>query len=134
MPIRRESNGQSIDNRNTIDVKVFNRNVVALLDTSTSRSCISKTFADQLKLKIVPIESNDTFLRLQAANGLNLQIAEQVEISIKISGCHIPHTFIVLPPLHQYLILGSDFFATTHAVIDLSKNLVTFYVCMYVCT
>ena len=33
----------------------------------------------------------------------------------------------MLPQLHQNLILGCDFFAMTHAVIDLSKNLVTFY-------
>ena len=90
MPIRRESIGHSTDNRNTIDVKVFNRNVVALLDTGASRSCISKTFADQLKINILLIQNNDKFLTLQAANGNNLQIAGQVEISIKISGCHIP--------------------------------------------
>ena len=76
---------------------------------------------------ILPIQNNDKFLTLQAANGNNLQIAGQVEISIKISGCHIPHTFIVLPQLHQNLIVACDFFAMTHAVIDLSKNLVTFY-------
>ena len=64
MPIRRESNGHSIDNRNTIDVKVFNRNVVALLDTGASRSCISKTFADQLWINILPIENNDKFLNV----------------------------------------------------------------------
>ena len=84
MPIRRESNGHSIDNRHTIDVKVFNRNVVALLDTGASRSCISKTFADQLTLNILPTKNNDKFLTLQAANGNNLQIAGQVEISIKL--------------------------------------------------
>ena len=33
----------------------------------------------------------------------------------------------MLPQLHQNLILGCDFFAMTHAVIDLSKHLVTFY-------
>ena len=107
MPIRRESNGHSIDNRNTIDVKVFNRNVVALLDTGASRSCISKTFADQLKFNILPIENNDKILTLQQANGNNIQIAGQVEISIKIGGCHIPHTFIVFPQLHQNLILAA---------------------------
>ena len=127
MPMIRESNGHSIDNRNTINVKVFNRNVVALLDTGASRSYISKTFADQLKIDILPIQNNDKFLTLQAANGNNLQIAGQVEILIKISGCHITHTFIVLPQLHQNLILSCDFFPMTHAVIDLSKNLVTFY-------
>ena len=58
---------------------------------------------------------------------INLQIAGQIDISIKISGCHIPHTFIVLPQLHQNLIMGCDFFAMIHAVIDLSKDLVTFY-------
>ena len=100
---------------------------MVLLDIGASRRCISKTFADQLKLNILPIENNDQFLTLQAANGNNLQIAEQVEISIKISGCHIPYTFIVLPQLHQNLISDCDFFAMTHAVIDLSKNLVRFY-------
>ena len=108
--MRRESNGRNIGNCNTIDVKVFNRNVVALLDTDASRSCISKAFANKLKLKISPIHENDTFLTLHAANGNLLQIEGQVEISIKISGCHIPHTFIVLPQLHQNLILGCDFF------------------------
>ena len=94
---------------------------MALLDTGASRSCISKTFADQLKINILPIENNDKFLTLQAANGNNIQIAGQVVISFKISGCHIQHTFIVVPQLHQNLILGYDFFAMTHAVIDLSK-------------
>ena len=63
---------------------------MALLDTGASRSCISKTFADQLKINILSIENNDKFLTFQAANGNNLQIAGQVEISIKLSGCHIP--------------------------------------------
>ena len=56
MPIGRESNGQVIDSGNTIDVKVLNWNGVALLDTGASRSCISKTFADKLKLRILPIK------------------------------------------------------------------------------
>ena len=56
MPIRRESNGQLIDSGNIINVKVFNRNLVALLDTGASRSCISKTFADRLKLSICPFK------------------------------------------------------------------------------
>ena len=58
---------------------------MALLDTGASRSCISKIFADQLKINILSIENNDKFVTLQAANGNNLQIAGQVEISIKIS-------------------------------------------------
>ena len=58
---------------------------MALLDTGASRSCISKTFADQLRINILSIENNEKFLTLQAANGNNLQIAGQVEISIKIS-------------------------------------------------
>ena len=73
------------------------------------------------------MNEKDAFLTLQAANGNLLQIEGQVEISIKISGCHIPHTFIVLPQLHQNLILGCDFFSLTQAVIDLNKNVVTFY-------
>ena len=116
-----------IESHNKIHVKVFNQNVVALPDTGASRGCISQTVADQFKLKILPIENDDKFLTLQTANGNNLQIAGQVEISIKISRFHIPHTFIVLPELHQNLILGCVFFAMTHAAIELSKNVVTFY-------
>ena len=82
---------------------------MALRDTGASRSCISKAFANKLKLKIFSINESDAFLTLQAANGNLLQIEGQVEISIKISGCHIPHTFIVLPQLHQNLILRGDF-------------------------
>ena len=63
--MRRESNERNIGNSNTIDVKVFNRNVVALLDTGASRSCISKAFANKLKLKISPINENDAFLTLR---------------------------------------------------------------------
>ena len=42
MHIRRESNGHSIDNRDTIDVKVFNRNVVALLDIGATVAAFQK--------------------------------------------------------------------------------------------
>ena len=41
MPMKRESNGHDVDSSNTIDVKVFNQNIVALIDTDASRSCIS---------------------------------------------------------------------------------------------
>lgn len=129
MPMRRQSNGHGIDSCNTIDVQVFNLNVVTLLDTGASCSCISKTFffIDRLKLRILPIQRNDAPLTLHAANGNVLQIAGQIQISVKIGGCHMPHTFIVLPQLHQHLILRWDFIASTHAVIDLNKNFVIFY-------
>ena len=69
MPMRRESNRRNIGNCNTIDVKVFNWNVMALLDTGASRSCISKAFANKLKLKISPIHENYIFL---TSNGICL--------------------------------------------------------------
>ena len=106
MPTRRKSSKHGIDSYNTIDLKIYIRHVVALLDTGASRSCSSKTFADRLKFRILPIHRNDAFLTLQAGNGNLLQIAGQIEISVKIGGFHIPHTVIVLAQLHQNLILG----------------------------
>ena len=49
------------------------------------------------------------------------------EISVKLNGLIVPFEFAVIPHLCNEVILGLDFLAHTHAVVDVFAKLVSFY-------
>jgi len=99
-------------------VRVGRRLVKGLIDTGSVTTIIKKRIAKQLGLKFGP---TDRTVALYSANGSQMPVLANVDISVSFSGLSIPHTATVVKRLEHDLILGADFLSQNHVIIDYKK-------------
>ena len=99
--------------------------VKGLIDTGSGNTILSKKFADQAKLKIKPLESDD-FSVLFAANGGKLHVLGLADIQFYISGLCIPHTVYVVDNVSETQFLDQNIYAETKSLWTLNWGLSVF--------
>ena len=87
---------------------------------------ISEKFVKRLGVRIAKIDPGDDQI-LFAANGGRIRVVGKVSLTIKVGGLNIPYDFLVVNQLTQNLILGINFLQFSRALINLDKQIVTFY-------
>ena len=98
--------------------------VKGLIDTGSGNTIVSKKFADQAKLKIKPLESDDLSV-LFAANGGKLHVLGLADIQFYISGLCITHTVYVVDNVNETLIFGSEFLRRNQVIVDFKLGVVS---------
>jgi predicted aspartyl protease len=110
---------------NILNVKINGHQLMALVDTGASKSCISPAVVKRLKIQ--PRELSPGELQyLTAANGLKVNILGHLELSVNIKGLNILYVFLFIENLPHELLLGVDFLQIAHARIDLTTNTISF--------
>ena len=109
-----------------MSVRINSRYVKVMVDSGASRSCISVKFLERLKLKPDPLDSSISE-EVYTANNATMRIVGQIDLSLYMNGLIVPFTFIVLPSLCHDCIVGTDFMTQTHAKIDFSEHIISFY-------
>jgi hypothetical protein len=99
--------------------------VRALVDTGASRSCISSSLVQKLKLKYNPIKTGDARVLFSVDNSA-IKTEGTVDIDLKIQGLVIPFEFTVMRNVTCGLIIGLDLLNACQAKIDLEDKTVTF--------
>lgn len=90
----------------TIDAKVNDYKVKALIDTGSTESFISKSITDKIGLKIVPSNS----VVSMASTSLQTQICGYCIVELIVKGKLYPNSKLsVMPDLCKDIILGQDF-------------------------
>jgi len=98
--------------------------VKGLIDTGSGNTILSKQFADEAKLVLKPVESED-FSTLFAANGSKLHVVGMADIQFYISGLCIPHSVHVVENISETLIFGSDFLRRNQVIVDFKLGIVS---------
>ena len=80
----------------------------------------------RLGVRIAKIDPGEDQI-LFAANGGRIRVVGKVSLTIKVGGLNIPYDFLVVNQLTQNLILGINFLQFSRALINLDKQIVTFY-------
>ena len=93
-----------------IGTSVFN----ALIDTSTTRSCISEKYYQDLSLTKIQLVQN---ISVRLATGSNLTPIGLVNCSFELGRIKFNGDFIVCKNLTRPLILGRDFFIQNHVTV-----------------
>jgi len=112
-----------ICNDNFITVKIGMKVVRALVDTGSVSTLVSKELVDRLRLKVLPLNMENSFL--VSANGTALEVIGKAEILINISGLQIPITARVVRHVSHQLILGADFMRQNQVIIDYKTGILS---------
>ena len=103
---------------NFLIVKINRKLVRPLLDSGSGYSVISNKLANELGLKIEPLEAGNA-QRLFTANGSNLDVIGSVELPITIKNLQFPQTALVIANLSpNNCILGEDFLRNYQVILD----------------
>ena len=90
---------QSLDGEiipgNMIMVTINRRKVPLLIDSGASVNCISSIFASKIGAEISPL-TEERHKNLISADGKQLKILGQTELSIGLKGLLVPQTFHVI--------------------------------------
>src|SRR6218665_3129164 len=115
----------TFNNAGEIDVYVYGKHRLALLDTGALVSAVSTQFLKELPSHR-KLDKHVT-QNLCGANGQRLKNLGQVELPVNLNGLIITHKFMVIDNLISDIILGTDFLNFSNAVIDYSDRTVSFY-------
>lgn len=107
------------DERPYATVKIGNQELVGLLDTGASRSCLGRN-AEQF-LKSAGLEMSPYNECVQTANGSEQQVVGKVRVALSFRGKVRIMTLWVVPTLAQSLYLGIDFWKR----FDLAPGLIS---------
>lgn len=107
----------SSDSRPFIHVKIFGKDVVALLDSGANRSIIGRHGRKMLrsfKLKMAPSECG----KITTADGKEQSVIGSCDIPVAADTVYKIMNFLVVPSVQHSIILGSDFCVEFGITID----------------
>ena len=112
--------------RNLIDVSVADKNILALVDSGSTISCLSKDFINNTQY-VDAIDSSTNVGSIRTAVGTNkYTVAGKVKLFISIDGLVFEQLFYIIPGLTQDIILGLDFLSNQNASVNFGEGTITF--------
>lgn len=109
----------SMSHFNIFIFKIKRRIVQSLVDSGSPRSLMSIKIAQQLNLRIYPLEDRGC---LVSASGQPLKLVGKAFVPCHINGLCINHTFTIVEHIFPNLLLGTDFLSNNQAVINYRDN------------
>ena len=91
----------------------------ALIDTGSTRSCISEKYYQSLLLTKIQYVQN---ISVRSATGSNLTTISLVNCSFELGRVKFNSDFIVCKNLTRPLILGRDFFIQNHVTVQYADD------------
>ena len=109
-----------------IPIKVNGIQCPGLIDSGAQATAVSGAFFRKLR-GVKQNSIRQEHKNLTAGNGTPMHVRQSAEIEFDIGGLKVPFRVYVIEEISYPVILGLNFLKTTHAVIDVQKDLVSFY-------
>ena len=111
-----------------IQVSIFSRKVVVLIDTGSDITCVSESFYNAIKQQQYVPELPVTNFNISVAAGKKtIGIRKKLMLPIKFWKFELDYTYLVVPGLTTEIIIGVDFLKKYGGVIDFRHE--TFELC-----
>lgn len=116
LPDENNKTGQSVP---LINISISHQNILALIDTGASISCMS----EQLALKLnINFTHDETKYCIKSISGSCLKIVGSAMVNIILDSYLFKNELIIIKDISQDVILGQDFLYKNKALIDFSNE------------
>jgi len=105
---------------NYITMRVGRKTAEALVDSGASCSIMSKSYAQQLRLNIVPLKGPPE--RMVSANGTRIQTVGIVKMELYLQGAKMDHEVLIAEDLSPNFVLGMNFLLDNHAKLNFATK------------
>jgi len=105
-------------------MRVGRKTAEALVDSGASCSIMSKSYAQQLRLNIVPLKGPPE--RMVSANGTRIQTVGIVKMELYLQGAKMDHEVLIAEDLSPNFVLGMNFLLDNHAKLNFATILSLF--------
>jgi hypothetical protein len=113
-----------------ITIKIGEEEVSAILDTGCELTIMDKNLCDKIKQrqnKYLELPAQHLLL-VSTFNDKSWRVKRQIILPVKLGTVSIDHVFLVSPQLLTSVILGTDFFINTSAIINFPERCAVFQV------